>query len=222
MATATAATAATAEDRTWTTISSALKSRGYKNKDITQYVAGDDEDESRKNVDWWATATGTGTGLDSVLVVRCVGTRIMKGNTARKKVVEMSKLWGGDGRPTRLIIVADSLGFKERYHPAMSLDGKSDFKVAVRFLLAKDLRFNALEHRLVPKHKLMSERGVKALAGKYGFKDRVAEFKGSLPRMGVYDPVAGLLGGRPGDVFRIHRMGGDYAYRVVVADFGTA
>ena len=223
MATATKATVT--DDQTWRTIAYALKKRGYKNINFTPVT--DEKQMPPKmssKVAWWATATGD--SLDNILVVRCVGTRIMKPGVS-KRVREMSSLLDNQepkNLPARLLIVADSLGFKNHYRPEMDLFEKkaSEMKVPVRFLLARDVRFNALEHRLVPEHKLMSESDVNGLAKSYGFGDRVAEFKASLPKMGIYDPIAALLGGRPGDVFKIHRKGGDFAYRVVVADFGTS
>ncbi len=74
--------------------------------------------------------------------------------------------------------------------------------------------FNILEHELVPKHVLLSEEERKEVLKEYR-----ATLK-QLPRMLASDPVAKLLGAKPGDVVKIIRKsptaGENVYYRVVV------
>lgn len=71
-----------------------------------------------------------------------------------------------------------------------------------------------LEHSWVPKHVVMKEDKVKQLLERLGIK------KNQLPKMLDSDPVAMLLGARPGDVLEITRVretsGENKYYRVVV------
>jgi len=71
-----------------------------------------------------------------------------------------------------------------------------------------------LEHEWVPKHRIMKPQEVEELLKKYGIK------KWQLPKMLVTDPVAMLLGAKPGDVIEITRKsptaGEAKYYRVVV------
>ena len=71
-----------------------------------------------------------------------------------------------------------------------------------------------LEHEWVPKHRIMSNEEVEELLKKYGIK------KWQLPKMLDSDPVAMILGARPGDVIEITRKsptaGEAKYYRVVI------
>lgn|GEM_PF-1801616 len=69
-------------------------------------------------------------------------------------------------------------------------------------------------HQWVPKHRLMKEDEVLALLAKYGIR------KNQLPKMLDGDPMAMLVGAKPGDVIEITRVretsGENKYYRVVV------
>ncbi len=71
-----------------------------------------------------------------------------------------------------------------------------------------------LEHELVPQHRIMSKEEVEELKKKYGIK------KWQLPKILHKDPVALLLGAKPGDVLEIKRKsetaGEATYYRLVV------
>ena len=73
---------------------------------------------------------------------------------------------------------------------------------------------NILEHRLVPKHEILSEKEKEELLKKYRI-----ELK-HLPRILSTDPVVKAIGAKPGDVLRIIRKsptaGKTVYYRVVV------
>jgi len=70
------------------------------------------------------------------------------------------------------------------------------------------------KHRLVPKHRIMSEKEKKELLNRYSIKLK------HLPRLRVRDPAAMELGARVGDVVEITResstAGKTKYYRVVV------
>jgi DNA-directed RNA polymerase subunit H (RpoH/RPB5) len=63
----------------------------------------------------------------------------------------------------------------------------------------KRLQYNILEHELVPKHTVLSEQDKQAVLAEYNVTVR------QLPEIGRYDPVASLLGMRPGMVCKIDR-----------------
>lgn len=63
------------------------------------------------------------------------------------------------------------------------------------------LQFNILNHVLVPKHEVLSERGVEEFKQKYEITDLVIE----CPKISQFDPVAVAIGMRPGQVCRILR-----------------
>ncbi|MEM2282816.1 MAG: DNA-directed RNA polymerase subunit H [Candidatus Hadarchaeales archaeon] len=74
--------------------------------------------------------------------------------------------------------------------------------------------FNVLEHVLVPKHELLSEKEKEEVLKKLGLKPE------ELPLLLVTDPAARAIGAKPGDVVRIIResptAGKAIAYRLVV------
>jgi len=63
----------------------------------------------------------------------------------------------------------------------------------------KRLQYNILDHELVPKHTVLSEQDKQAVLAEYNVTVR------QLPEIGRYDPVASLLGMRPGMVCKIDR-----------------
>jgi DNA-directed RNA polymerase subunit H (RpoH/RPB5) len=64
----------------------------------------------------------------------------------------------------------------------------------------KRLQFNILEHVLVPPHRVMVESEVKQVMTKYNITDRV-----QFPDISRFDPVARVIGLRPGQVCNITR-----------------
>jgi len=76
-------------------------------------------------------------------------------------------------------------------------------------------KLSILEHDLVPKHRIMSEKEIKKLRGKYGIKNRY-----QLPKILMRDPVMIALGAVKGDVIEITRKsdiaGESKYYRLVI------
>jgi DNA-directed RNA polymerase subunit H (RpoH/RPB5) len=64
----------------------------------------------------------------------------------------------------------------------------------------KRLQFNILEHVLVPPHRVMMESEVKQVMSKYNIIDKV-----QFPDISRFDPVARVIGLRPGQVCNIIR-----------------
>ena len=64
----------------------------------------------------------------------------------------------------------------------------------------KRLQFNILEHALVPPHRVMMESEVKQIMTKYNITDKV-----QFPDISRFDPVARVIGLRPGQVCNIIR-----------------
>jgi DNA-directed RNA polymerase subunit H (RpoH/RPB5) len=64
----------------------------------------------------------------------------------------------------------------------------------------KRLQFNILEHSLVPPHRVMAESEVKQIMAKYNITDKV-----QFPDISRFDPVARVIGLRPGQVCNITR-----------------
>ena len=75
-------------------------------------------------------------------------------------------------------------------------------------------KIDILKHRLVPKHRIMSEKEVEELLKKYGVT------KDKLPKILISDPVVKAIGAKIGDVIEITRKspiaGQTKYYRVVV------
>ena len=64
----------------------------------------------------------------------------------------------------------------------------------------KRLQFNILEHILVPPHRVMSDTEVEDIMKKYNITDKV-----QFPDISRFDPVARVIGLRPGQVCHIIR-----------------
>lgn len=64
----------------------------------------------------------------------------------------------------------------------------------------KRLQFNILNHSLVPKHRVMNSIEVAEIMTKYSVKDKV-----QFPEISRFDPVARVIGLRPGDMCHIIR-----------------
>ena len=74
----------------------------------------------------------------------------------------------------------------------------------------KRLQFNILNHSLVPKHRVMSEDEVTKVMAKHNIIDRK-----QFPDISRFDPVARVIGLRPGQVCHIERP----SKTAVVADY---
>ena len=79
----------------------------------------------------------------------------------------------------------------------------------------KRLQFNILDHSLVPSHRVMSQNETAKMMEKYNITDKI-----QLPDISRFDPVARVIGLRPGNVCHIVRSSktaieADY-YRVCV------
>lgn len=76
-------------------------------------------------------------------------------------------------------------------------------------------KFNILEHELVPKHEILSKEEAVELMRALGIGPE------RLPWIRASDPVARVLGAKPGDIVRIirksHTAGESVAYRFVVS-----
>ncbi len=74
---------------------------------------------------------------------------------------------------------------------------------------------NILEHELVPKHEIISEKEKEELLKKYGIKSLR-----QLPRILSSDPVVKAIGAKVGDIIKITRKsptaGEAVYYRIVV------
>ena len=75
-------------------------------------------------------------------------------------------------------------------------------------------KFSLMDHVLVPKHVLLSKEEAEEVLKKLGIT------REHLPKIKASDPIAQLLGAKPGDIVKIIRdspsAGKSIAYRVVV------
>ncbi|MEA1904296.1 MAG: DNA-directed RNA polymerase subunit H [Candidatus Hadarchaeota archaeon] len=73
---------------------------------------------------------------------------------------------------------------------------------------------DVMKHALVPKHEILSEKGVHKLLKKYRIKAH------QLPKIKVSDPAAGAIEAKPGNILKITResptAGKAIAYRYVI------
>ncbi len=75
----------------------------------------------------------------------------------------------------------------------------------------KVIRYNPLEHVMVPKHEIVSEEEKVKLMEMYGDLNL-------FPKMFVTDPAAVRLGAKPGDLIKIIRPGDTHPYyRLVIS-----
>ncbi|MCD6383751.1 MAG: DNA-directed RNA polymerase subunit H [Thermoplasmata archaeon] len=80
-------------------------------------------------------------------------------------------------------------------------------------------KINVLGHRLVPRHRILSEDEKKELLARYKITER------DLPKILISDPMVKAIGANIGDVLEIERIsptaGISYYYRYVVEDKPT-
>jgi DNA-directed RNA polymerase I, II, and III subunit RPABC1 len=74
-------------------------------------------------------------------------------------------------------------------------------KIYVRVIGIKRLQFNILEHALVPQHTILSSEERESILKKYNVTDATTQ----LPVISRFDPVANVIGIRPGQVCEIKR-----------------
>jgi DNA-directed RNA polymerase subunit H len=72
--------------------------------------------------------------------------------------------------------------------------------IFIVFESIKRLQFNILEHVLVPEHRVMTQIEVENIMKKYNITDKV-----QFPDISRFDPVARVIGLRPGQVCHIVR-----------------
>ncbi len=86
----------------------------------------------------------------------------------------------------------------------------------VEYIPTELVMLNILEHKLVPNHRILTEKEAEELLNKLKID------KMQLPSLLVNDPVAKIIGAREGDIVEIVRnsktAGMSIAYRVVVKD----
>jgi DNA-directed RNA polymerase subunit H (RpoH/RPB5) len=64
----------------------------------------------------------------------------------------------------------------------------------------KRLQYNILKHTLVPEHTIIDDKQVDEVMKKYNIKNKM-----EFPDISRFDPVARVIGLRPGDVCKIIR-----------------
>lgn len=74
-------------------------------------------------------------------------------------------------------------------------------RIYVRMISLKRLQFNILNHTLVPEHTILSPEDRAAMLVKYNVTDAMTQ----LPVISRFDPVANVIGIRPGQVCEIKR-----------------
>tara|TARA_Y100000741_G_C18261691_1_gene560720 strand:+ start:2441 stop:3073 length:633 start_codon:yes stop_codon:yes gene_type:complete len=75
-----------------------------------------------------------------------------------------------------------------------------DRKINIIYLSLKELQYNVLEHKLVPKHSILSPEQITTVKTRYNITKN-SEF----PEISRFDPVAKAIGASPGDIIRIER-----------------
>jgi len=85
---------------------------------------------------------------------------------------------------------------------------KDGFFIVIQSI--KRLQFNILEHTLVPNHRVMLDSEVETVMKKYNIKDKT-----QFPDISRFDPVAQVIGLRPGKVCHITRQ----SKTAVVSDY---
>lgn len=162
-------------------------------------------------------------GLPAAAVYRYRDKRLMA-NTVFKKTREAAADYNqrAGGYPEYIAIVANSNIKNGLYMDTPVAEGADPPTATMRIFKDINLTFNPLKHKAVPVHERLSADEFDRLARDYGFggDEQKAAFKRSLPKIHSDDIVIALLGGVPGDVFRVTRQTGDRVYRQVVHDLG--
>lgn len=89
----------------------------------------------------------------------------------------------------------------------------------VEYISTELVMLNILEHKLVPKHRILSEKETKDVL------DKLKVDKTQLPSIYITDPVAKIIGAREGDIIEVIRKsktaGTSIAYRNVIKEPGS-
>ncbi len=193
--------------RCWTTCKSMLKDRGYdipqafetyKNNDFYILYQNKDAESGFNNYD----IPGT-NGKNKVLVKFLIDIDTIRTDRikASRNSVDISPKYGKD---TKIIYI---LKFKPNQQVF------KEIKEGDEVFYYDELIINRVNHRLVPKHTLISDSEKRELITTYDIKDT------QLPRILTTDFVCRYYGAKPGDIFRIQRpspsTGFTIAYRVV-------
>ena len=170
-----------------------MKLRGYEKK-------AEDKGESIRDI------TVLKKGTDEKILIRIVTkSRLISGTIGVRRVREMKK-----GLEKRGIKYAILVG--DRFSYTAKVEAR---KKGIELFTTMSLpSFNIFKHELVPKHEIVSEKEVEELMSKYRIKPY------QLPWIKASDPVAKLIGAKPGDVLKIARKsptaGSAVAYRYVI------
>jgi len=81
-----------------------------------------------------------------------------------------------------------------------------DLQMNIELFAADDLQYNITEHKLVPKHILMSKEEILAFKKKFGVK---------IPKMLRSDPISRFYGLQKGDIVKVIRREGHVSFRLV-------
>lgn len=73
-------------------------------------------------------------------------------------------------------------------------------KIFVTIINIDRLQFNILDHVLVPKHKILSDKESEVIKEKYNILEN-----NNIPGISRFDPVSQIMGIRPGEMFEIER-----------------
>jgi len=75
-----------------------------------------------------------------------------------------------------------------------------DRNINIIYLSIKELQYNVLDHKLVPKHTIMTKDQITNIKSKYNITH-----DSELPEISRFDPVAKAIGASPGDIIHIER-----------------
>jgi DNA-directed RNA polymerase subunit H len=73
-------------------------------------------------------------------------------------------------------------------------------KILVTIINIDRLQFNILDHIMVPKHKILSDKEANSFKEKYNIIE-----DSNIPGISRFDPVSQIMGIRPGEIFEIER-----------------
>lgn len=192
--------------RCWNTCKKMVEDRGYKisleikNSKVNEFYKlyqNEDAPDKFNNYD----ILGTNESGQNLLVKYLIDPNTnFKAGDVNASRMDINEKYGED---TRVIFVMR----KQPKSTNLILDPKSEFFIYTELII------NRTEHRLVPKHILLTDAEKKELLTTYECKDS------QLPRMLKTDFVARYFGAKAGDIFRIIRpspSAGFYvSYRVV-------
>lgn len=89
---------------------------------------------------------------------------------------------------------------REGISPAAKKFAQECESISITTFMEKDLLFNVTHHRLVPKHRIISESEKQQL-----LKDKMIK-ENAMPKILISDPIAKYFGAQRGDVLEIERQ----------------